>query len=79
MSGPDSGPRKHGLTSVLDLGFLQELFLGEHVGEGIKGSAFAQGGQTQRVPDTVGGHFQAAHRGRSLLRSKCRGASHEGG
>ena len=35
MGGPNTGPGKHGHTSVLDLSLLKELRLGEHVGESI--------------------------------------------
>ena len=41
-SGPDTGPGKHGLTSVLDFGSLEELFIGEHVGESIKGFSLSK-------------------------------------
>ena len=34
FSGPHSSPGKHGHASMLDFGFLQELGIGEHVGEG---------------------------------------------
>lgn len=80
MSGPDTSPCKHGLTSMLDLGSLQELLVGEHAGKGIKGFTFAQGVKTQRIPNGLVGHFQGRLDGRrSLLRDKGGGASHKGG
>lgn len=34
FGGPDAGPGEHGHASVLDLGLLHVLGVGEHVGEG---------------------------------------------
>jgi hypothetical protein len=77
MSGPDTGPCKHGLTSVLDLGGNHELLLGEHAGEGIKGFTFAQLGKAHGVPDSFS--VQASGLGRrNLLGDKGRSACHDG-
>lgn len=51
VGGPDSGPGKHGHASLLDLGFLEELGVGEHVGEGIKGLSQSKLVQAQGIPD----------------------------
>jgi len=41
-SSPDTGPGKHGLTSVLDFGVPEVLFMREHVGEGIESFSLAK-------------------------------------
>mmetsp|Transcript_7228 Transcript_7228/g.10212 ORF Transcript_7228/g.10212 Transcript_7228/m.10212 type:complete len:212 (+) Transcript_7228:265-900(+) len=50
VGGPDTSPGKHGHTSVLDLGFLQELLVREHVGEGIEGFASSELSEAHGIP-----------------------------
>ena len=46
--GPDAGPGEHGHAAVLDLGLLEELGAGEHVGEGV--GRVLEGGEAEGIP-----------------------------
>mmetsp|Transcript_5041 Transcript_5041/g.8566 ORF Transcript_5041/g.8566 Transcript_5041/m.8566 type:complete len:249 (+) Transcript_5041:334-1080(+) len=81
--GPNARPGQHGHPAVLDLGLLQELRAGEHVGEGVGG--VLEGGQAERVPrlsadllETSGGRERSLG-GRVGRRGKCGSGAHEGG
>ena len=51
MGGPDTSPRQHGHTSMLDLRLNDELLVGEHVREGI--DILADDGKLERIPDSL--------------------------
>ena len=59
VCGPNSGPCEHGLTSVLDLGFLQELNIREHVGEGVETLASSELGKVEWVERLSSNFFKA--------------------
>ena len=46
--GLDAGPGEHGHAAVLDLGLLEELGAGEHVGEGV--GRVLEGGEAEGIP-----------------------------
>lgn len=83
MGSPDTSPSKHGLTSVLDLSFLQELLIWEHVWEGVEALAGAQLGQAKRVESNSANFLESGgikgSRGNcSLLRGKGSGRNSKG-
>lgn len=63
MGGPNTGPGKHRHTSVLDLGLLKELSLGEHVREGVVGILKLSKGK--RVPGNSSNLFKSSGGDRS--------------
>lgn len=81
--GPDAGPGQHGHPAVLDLGLLQELGAGEHVGEGV--GRVLEGGEAEGIPRLSSDLLEAGGDGEGSLgsrlggRGECGGGPHEGG
>mmetsp|Transcript_23119 Transcript_23119/g.54590 ORF Transcript_23119/g.54590 Transcript_23119/m.54590 type:complete len:216 (-) Transcript_23119:19-666(-) len=84
VRSPNSGPRDHSLTSVLDFGFLQELNIREHAWEGVETLASSELGQVERIewnsPNFfVAGGLKGRLRGSRLLRGKRRSGCNKRG
>lgn len=74
--GPNAGPGEHGHAAVLDLGLLEELGAGEHVGEGV--GRVLEVGEAEGIPRLAADLLEAGG-GQGGLGGRLRGRGESGG